>query len=461
MHRREFLNATGAGAVSALFSSGQAPVSERRPNFIVILLDDLGCTDLGCYGARDLKTPNIDALAAAGVRFTNWYSNASVCAPARASLMTGRYPVHAGVPTNGPELPQHQITIARLLKSQGYATGLMGKWHLGTPVSNAPNDHGFDEFYGFHSGCVDFYSHRFYWGEPKRPNYHDLWRNRTEIFEDGEYLTDRITDNAIDFIRTRRTQPFSLYLAYNAPHYPMHAPKKYVQRFADLPFERRVYAAMIAAVDDGIGAVTRELDRLGLANDTLIFFVGDNGATTEPRAGVGGNAATAGSNRPYRGYKFSLFDGGMHVPGIMRWEGTLPAGAVSREVCISMDVLPTISRAAGAALPDDHRIDGQDILGVAAGKTKSPHSAVFWMQGDQLAVRRGKHKLVINGFTAEDWPAGRQPLTGNDAMFLSDLEADPGESMNLRAVYPNLADELATLAHQWKQSMLERAKRGG
>jgi arylsulfatase A-like enzyme len=240
----------------------------------------------------------------------------------------------------------------------------------------------------------------------------------------------------------------------------MHAPKKYLERFADLPFERRVYAAMIAAVDDGIGAVTRELDRLGLAEDTLIFFVGDNGATTEPRAGLGGKAATAGRNGPYRGYKFSLFDGGMHVPGIMRWKGHLPEGAVDREICMSMDVLPTIAQIAGAKLPRDYKVDGQDILSVAEGKVRSPHAAIFWTQGDQLAVRRGKYKLVINGFTAEDWPAGRQPLTGDDAMFLSDLDADPGETKNIRSLHPNIVDELSTLAHQWKQSMIALAKDG-
>ncbi len=459
MLRRNLLKTAGASVVASR-ARGQGSAATRRPNCIVIVLDDLGSTDLGCYGARDLKTPHIDALAGTGVRFTNWYSNASVCAPARASLMTGRYPVHAGVPTNGPELPQDRITIARLLKTHGYTTGLMGKWHLGTPGSNAPNDHGFDEFYGFHTGCVDFYSHRFYWGEPRRPNFHDLWRNRTEIFEDGEYLTERITSNAVEFIRSRGSHPFFLYLAYNAPHYPMHAPSKYLKRFAELPLERRIYAAMIAAVDDGVGAVVGELDRLGLAEDTLIFFVGDNGATTEPRAGLGGKAATAGSNRPYRGYKFSLFDGGMHVPALMRWKGRLPAGVVNAEVCMSMDILPTIAAIATAPLPSGYRIDGKDILPVAAGKAPSPHEAIFWTQGDQLAVRRGKYKLVINGFTAENWPEGREPLTGDDATFLSDLETDPGETKNLRGLHPNVADELATLAHHWKQSMAHQAASG-
>jgi len=205
--------ASAAGAAPFTAVSRAQMNSPRPPNFIVILMDDLGCTDLGCYGASDLKTPNIDALAASGIRFQNWYSNAPVCAPARSSLMTGKFPVNAGMPTNGPILPLSSLTIAELLKTRGYATALCGKWHLGIPGKGAPNDRGFDEFYGFHSGCVDFYSHRYYWGEPRVPNYHDLWRNRTEIFEDGQYLTERIADEGASFVRRHREHPFFLYLA--------------------------------------------------------------------------------------------------------------------------------------------------------------------------------------------------------------------------------------------------------
>jgi arylsulfatase A-like enzyme len=449
MNRRKVLQTLAAGAAAPAVW----PQGKRKPNVIGVLLDDLGCTDLGCYGAEDMKTRNVDELAASGTKFTNWYSNAPVCAPARGSLMTGRYPARAGVPTNGAALGEEQQTVAALLKTQNYRTALIGKWHLGSRNFATPNNRGFDYFYGFHPGCVDFYSHRFYWGDPKVPNYHDLFRNRTEIFEDGQYLTDRLNEEAVQFVRQNAREPFFLYLAYNAPHYPMHAPKKYLDRFPGMDFERRVYAAMVSAVDDGIGMVREELRRQGLLDDTCIFFIGDNGATTEPRAGLDGKPATAGQNGPYRGYKFSLFDGGMHVPGIMSWPGEIPAGKTVNEVVMSMDVLPTIITAAGMRAPSGHIIDGRDILPVVSGGAKSPHDAIFWMQNDQLAVRRGKWKLVIDGFTAERWPEGRTPLQGEDAIFLSDLDADPGESRNLRRANPRLVDELATLAQKWKAEM--------
>jgi arylsulfatase A-like enzyme len=233
----------------------------------------------------------------------------------------------------------------------------------------------------------------------------------------------------------------------------MHAPKKYLDRFSGLDPERQVYAAMVSAVDDGIGALREELRKQGLLDDTCIFLLGDNGATTEPRAGLASQPATAGKNKPYRGNKFSLFDGGMHVAGMMSWPGHVPAGKVSNEVVMSMDVLPTITGAAGVSIPSGHVLDGRDILPVASSGGKSPHEAIYWMQQGQLAIRRGKWKLVENGFTAERWPEGQKRLTGDDALFLSDVEADPGESKNLRRTNPNVADELATMAHKWQAEM--------
>jgi arylsulfatase A-like enzyme len=444
VNRRQFLTAAAPLAVRG------APLQRpsRPPNFIVFLVDDLGCSDLGCFGARDLATPHIDALASSGARFTNWYSNAPVCAPSRASLMTGRYPIRAGIPNNGARLAAEQQTIASVLRPRGYATGLVGKWHLGVPGDAAPNDRGFDYFYGFHSGCVDFYSHRYYWGEPRTVNYHDLWRNRSEIFEDGEYLTGRITQEAVQFVQRNRERPFFLYAAYNAPHYPMHAPQPYLQRFSSLPPERRTYAAMISAVDDGVGAVVEQLRRNGLAENTCIFFLADNGATTEPRAGLYGKPATAGINRPYRGFKFSLFDGGMHVPAIVSWPGTIPKGRTVSEVAMTMDILPAVARAASADLPPGYSVDGRDVLPLAASGARSPHEAIFWAQDKQMAIRRGKWKLVMNGFLA-DGETGRTRLAGDDALFLSDLESDPGESRNLRRAHPQLVDELSTLVHTW------------
>jgi len=435
----------------------QSQSGARRPNFIVICTDDQGSRDLTCFGAKDLLTPNIDALADSGARFTNWYSNAPVCAPSRASLFTGRYPIRAGIVNNGQALPPTQKTVAELLKPAGYRTGLTGKWHLGSTPATNPNAHGFDYFYGFHPGCVDFYSHRYYWGEGSAQNrvvnFHDLYRNTTEIFEDGEYLTERITAEACGFIRANLHDPFVLCVTYNAPHYPMHAPQKYLDRFPTLEKERRTYAAMLAAVDDGVGEIRRTLAQHGLLQDTCIFFVADNGATTEPRAGLNNQPATAGDNGDYRGFKFSLFDGGMHVPGIISWPGKIAPKQVISEVAMTMDITPTICAAAGVKPPNGYTFDGSDIMGLATSKAKSPHDAIFWRNGKQTAVRKGKWKLVVNGILYDRTDEGKRPMTGDDEYFLSDLEASPREMENLRRKHPAVVDQLLSLIPAWEESL--------
>lgn len=414
----------------------------QKPNFVLILLDDLGCTDLGCYGARDLKTPHIDALSGTGVRFTNWYSNAPVCAPSRASLLTGLYPASAGVPTNGSALPADKPTIASLLKPAGYRSSLIGKWHLG----NTPVARGFDESYGFHSGCVDYYSHRYYWGDPRVPNHHDLYRNGKEIFEDGQYLTERLTEEACSFVKRSAAEPFFLYLAYNAPHYPMHAPRKYMDRFKSLDPERQTYAAMISAVDDGVGQLRDTLQRNGVDNNTCIILLGDNGATTEARAGLNGKPATAGSNGPYRGHKFSLFDGGTHVPCIMNYPSRLTAHTENTQTLMSIDILPTLLEY--AQLQPPQVLDGQSIH-----KTRD---TLFWKSNNQQAIREGNWKLVVNGITHSvdpvDGKIANRALIGEDALFLSDLAKDPGESKNLRRQHPEVLDRLLTKLSQWAQN---------
>src|SRR3954451_1957333 len=371
LSRRGFVASAGAAALA----QGQG---RRRPNVVLFLADDLGCHDLGCWGASELKTPNIDAIAASGARFTNWYSAAPVCAPARAALLTGRYPIRAGVPDNGPPLKQSEKTIAEALKPAGYATALVGKWHLGNTTETDPNAHGFDRFYGFHSGCIDFFSHRYYWGEPRTVNYHDLWRDRSEIFEDGQYTTELFAREAVRFVREKRSEPFFLYMPFNAPHYPMHAPAKYLERFPALEPERRTYAAMIAALDDAVGQVTSTVRELGLANDTLVLFSADNGATREARAGLNQKPATAGNNAPFRGSKSSAFDGGMHVPMAMSWPGVIPKGRVVGEIGSHLDLLPTLCKAARAPLPAGRTFDGFDTLPMAASGAKSPHDAIYW-----------------------------------------------------------------------------------
>jgi len=438
-----------AGATAAAASGQIRNGAPRRPNIVLILADDLGCHDIGAWGAADLKTPNIDALAAGGVRFTNWYAAAPVCAPSRASLLTGRHPIRCGVPDNGPPLPPSEQTIASVLRSAGYATGLFGKWHLGSTPETWPNSHGFDRFYGFYSGCIDYFSHRYYWGDPKIVNYHDLWSDRTEVFEDGQYSTELFTREAVRFIRDHRSQPFFCYAPFNAVHYPMHAPRRYVERFPNLARERRMYAAMLAALDDGVGQLTGELRDLGLFENTLVIFTADNGATREARAGLNQRPATAGSNEPFRGNKFSVFDGGMHPPMAMHWPGVIPKGKVVDQLGSHLDLLPTIAKAAGASLPADRTLDGFDALPLATSGARSSHDALYWSIGGQLAVRRGAWKLVQNGKTHDGTPQGNRPLTGEDAVFLSNLEEDPGESVNLRRKHPELVDDLMTSTQRW------------
>ncbi|MCL4401208.1 MAG: sulfatase-like hydrolase/transferase, partial [Acidobacteria bacterium] len=279
---------------------------------------------------------------------------------------------------------------------------------------------------------------------------HDLYRNRTEIFENGQYLTGRIAQEAVGFLNRSKGKPFCGYVAFNAVHYPMHAPDEYMRRFADLPLERRIYAAMLNAADDGIGAIRRALAANGQLDNTLLFLVGDNGATTEKRAGLNQEYATAGSNGPFKGFKFSLFDGGMHVPGLLHWPARVRGGRAIDTPVQSMDILPTALAAAGLPLPDG--MDGKPLLPLLEGG-KPPHEALFWHQGGQTAVRRGAWKLVMDGKLYDRRSEGNKPLTGEDALWLSNLEEDPGESRNLRRLHPDLVDELATLAARWREAL--------
>lgn len=453
LSRRSLLAGASASAAARPLLSSTEAAGHSKPNVVVILFDDLGLHDLGFLGARDLKTPNIDKLAAAGTVCKNWYSDAPVCAPARSALLTGRYPLRAGVGQNGRPLRPSEKTIASVLKEDGYATALIGKWHLGSTPDTVPNAHGFDYFYGFHEGCTDYFSHRYYWGEPRRVNFHDLWRDRDEVFEDGQYLTGRIADESVRFVESRKGQPFFLYAAFNAVHYPMHAPHEYVARFPNLPKERQMYVAMLSAADDGVGRIVSALERSGQRRNTIIFLLGDNGATTERRAGLNQQLATAGNNAPFRGFKFSCFDGGMHVPALVNWPGRVPGDSIIHEVLMTADILPTICHLTGAQLPRDRTIDGRNIWPVLTDKASSPHPFIAWAEGPQLAIRRGKWKLVLNGVTHDGTPQGEKPLEGDDAVFLSNLEDDPGESHNLRRQHPELTDELQTLLYAWRKSV--------
>lgn len=431
-----------------------------KPNFIVFLTDDQGYYDLSCMGAEDLKTPHIDALAHSGARMTNWYANSPVCSPSRAALLTGRYPGNAGVRSilaghrTAPGLPQEVPTLASALKKLGYQTAMFGKWHLGLAEGSRPHDHGFDEWFGFLAGCIDYYSHIFYWGmsDGGMDPIHDLWENGQEIYANGRYFTELITERAVDYIQRAAAdgRPFFLYVPYNAPHYPMHAPEEYLDRFPGLPWERRIMAAMLSAVDDSVGAIMAEVRRQGMAENTVVFYQSDNGPSRETRNWLDGGdrADYGGSAGPLKGHKFSLFEGGIRVPGIFSWPGAIPAQQVIHEMGAAMDVFPTFLTMAGGD-PSEYELDGLDISEVLCHKAPSPHDYLFWEMEGQTAVRHGNWKLVLNGQLVEGEPP-------QDRVHLANLDEDMGETANLKDEFPHITAHLHKEAEAWREGIEER-----
>ena len=435
----------------------------RRPNIIVFMTDDQGYGDLSCMGTTDFLTPHIDELATGGARFTNWYSNSPVCSPSRASLLTGRYPGNAGVRAilaghrKATGLTPEAPTIATALRDVGYQTAMVGKWHLGLDEKCRPNQNGFDYFYGFMAGCIDYYSHVFYWcmADGHTDPTHDLWENDHEFYDNGRYFTEMVSEKAVEKIRemNEAEAPFMMYVAYNAPHYPMHAPRKYLDRFPHLPADRRIMAAMLSAVDDGVGQITDELERLGIYEDTIIFFQSDNGPSRESRNWMDGRGDPYYGGLPggLKGHKFSLFEGGIRVPGIFSWPGHIPAGQVIDEPCAAMDVFPTLLTIAGGD-PSKYELDGLDISAVLMDGAKTPHEEIYWEMEMQTAIRRGNYKLVLDGQLIEGEPP-------QDPVFLSDLSVDPGETTNLAQQLPELTAELKGKALTWRAGLEENWER--
>lgn len=397
-------------------------LSARRPNVIIIFTDDQGTVDMNCYGAKDLVTPNMDGLANRGVRFTQFYSAAPVCSPSRVGLMTGRTPQHGGlngnVPLDSVGMPSQQITIAEKMKTAGYATAHIGKWHLGHHKETVPNAQGFDHSFGHLVGCIDNYSHFFYWSGP---NKHDLWRNGKEVFHNGEFFPDLMVKEAGEFIDKNKDQPFFIYFALNTPHYPYQGSPKWLEHYRDLPYPRNLYAAFLSTTDDRIGALLSEIENAGLTNDTIIIFQSDHGASEEVRAHKGG-----GSAGPHRGAKFSLYEGGIRVPAIISWPGNLPQNEVRNQIATGCDWFPTIMELCKIPAAE-HEIDGKSLLPVINSKSaRSAHKIFHWKSGNSVAVREGKWKLVMSGKKAE----------------LFDLPNDLGESRNLVKEHPETVEKL-------------------
>jgi len=440
----------------------------QKPNIVLLVADDLGYGETACQGNPQIPTPHIDALARNGVRMTSGYVTASYCSSSRAGFITGRYQTRFGHEFNPTGkynlsplagLPLSQKTIADRLKAAGYATGLVGKWHLGGHEKFHPLNRGFDEFYGFlheghyfkpppYQGVLTFlrqkklpagsgprvrkgdviYSSHMGHNEPEYDQHNPILRGRQPLVE-KQYLTDALTREAKAFISRHADQPFFLYLAYNAVHSPMQGAEKYLQRFEKIEdVHRRIFAAMLANLDDSIGAVVQHLRDKELEDNTLIFFFSDNGGPTRE---------LTSSNLPLRGGKGSLFEGGVRIPFIVQWKGVLPANQVYAKAVSSLDILPTALAAAGQPPVES---DGVNLAPFLTGKNlKPPHNVLYWRMGPRTALRRGDWKIICNG---------NNPSSSKAAFELYNLAADLGETRNVAAAHPK---EFTQLHADWER----------
>lgn len=415
--------------------------SSTRPNIILILADDLGYGSLSIYGEKEIPTPNIDSLAKNGAKMTDGYVSCPICAPTRAGLMTGRYQQRFGFEHNpGPErqaspkfgLPKDETTLAEVLGKSGYRTGMVGKWHLGYKDGTVPTDRGFQSFYGFLSGANNYLP---------GPRFDNILRGK-DSFKETEYLTDALARESVDFIRRDSDRPFFLYLAFNAVHAPMEAPSKYTNPFESLTGTRKTFAGMQTAMDAAVGRVTQALRDKRIEERTVIFFLSDNGGPTQQ---------TTSSNKPLRGVKGQVYEGGIRVPFMVQWKGQVKPGMVIQDPCFSLDIFPTILDIAGVKGNErKSNLDGRSLLPkLKESSSRSAPRAIFWRMGAQHAVRFGDWKLVVRrGSSAE----------------LYNLRDDLAESKNLAGSHPEKLKELQKLYADWDKlniAPLWRRSEGG
>ncbi len=478
LDRRTFLKGAGAALGGAALAGCSSPAARpaggegrrRRPNIVYILADDLGYHELGCYGQEKIRTPNIDRLRARGMKFTDHYAGSPVCAPSRCTLLTGKHTGHAWIRNNGlvrkegqAPIPSREPTVAEVLKEAGYATACIGKWGLGYPGSEGdPLNQGFDRFFGFNCQTL---AHNHY------PRF--LRRNREKVFLEGndggpsgkQYAPDLFRDEALEFIRENKDRPFFLYYATTLPHLALQVPedslKEYLGKWPDPPYEggrgyfpckhpRATYAAMVTRMDSHVGEITALLERLGLAGDTVIFFASDNGATFG-RVG-GSDSFFFESNAPLRGFKASVYEGGIRVPMIAVWPGKIRPGTVTHLPSAFWDVMPTLAEIAGVDAPGG--IDGISFLPTLLGRpaAQERHEYLLWDypgRGGQVAVRMGRWKGVKRGLKKN--PGA--PLE------LYDLEVDVGEARDVAASHPEIARKIGKIMVQGRtRAPLKRSR---
>jgi arylsulfatase A len=419
-----------------LFISCEREPSEKPTNIIIILADDMGYGDLDCYGNNANDTPHLDKMARNGLRFTDFHSNGPVCSPTRAALLTGQFQQRVGIEGvvlasrfRHTGLKEDSYTIARYLKTQNYNTAIIGKWHLGYDTVYSPLNFGFDYFKGFVSGNVDYHSHID--GE----GVYDWWEQKSTIEEPG-YSTDLITENSVRFILKNRKQPFFLYVAHEAPHFPFQGRDDPPDRTVGGSFPMHgsttdvesTYREMIQALDDGVGEIFQTLEEFKLLENTMVFFLSDNGALEK-----------VGSNAPFSGYKSSLWEGGHRVPAMVYWKERITPG-ISDETLMTMDLFPTLVSITGGDLPEGIQLDGVDFSSVLFDGKKLEDRNLFWRFKGDRAVRRGPWKLLVEG----------------DSTYLFNLVDDPREQSNL--VHKSvMADSLTQLLQIWENEMDEHA----
>jgi arylsulfatase A-like enzyme len=430
-----------------------SPIAQRPPNFIIIFADDLGYADIGSFGATGYKTPNLDRMAAEGMRFTNFYVAQAVCSASRAALLTGCYPNRIGILGALNHQAQHginanEMTIAEVLKTQGYATAIFGKWHLGHHPQFLPPRHGFDEYLGLPYSNDMWPNHptagKFY---PELPLIEGEKVN--QLMPDQTQLTTWYTERAVKFIEKSKDQPFLVYLPHAMPHVPLYVSDKYKGKT-----EHGIFGDVIEEVDWSVGQILMTLERLQLDRNTLVIFTSDNG----PWLSYGNHA---GSAKPLREGKGTSFDGGVRVPFIARWPGKIPAGSVNQAPAMTIDLLPTIAKLAGAKISKDRMIDGRDIWQLLSGKraAQSPHEALYFYWGRELhALRSGKWKLHLphSYQHLEEAGGGGSPgryVRREIGLSLFDLELDMGETTNVAGQHPEVVKRLMTLAERAREDL--------
>jgi arylsulfatase A len=452
LSRRELLKTGLALAGAAVLGRRTAvAASERPPNVVIIFTDDQGYGDVGCFGAEGFKTPHLDRMAREGMQFTDFYVAAPVCTPSRAALMTGCYPKRLGLayrvlfPYSVTGLNPEEITLAELLKGQGYATAIFGKWHLGHHDKFLPTRQGFDYFFGTpYSNDMNkhYYKHQKFQAPPL-----PLYRQEKVVERDPDqhYLTRRYTEEALRFIDGHKEAPFFLYLPHNMPHLPIMASETF-----EGTTEHGLYGDVIAEIDWSVGQVLDKLQQLGLDEQTLVIFTSDNGPVVRSGTQLGHRSGSAG---PLRGQKNTTWEGGMREPCIMRWPGKIPAGAVCSEVATTMDILPTVAMLVGAQMPSDRIIDGKNIWPLMQGApgATSPHEAFYYYRDDRLqAVRSGPWKLHVYRPEWEN-PKDHPPLLYN-------LREDIGETEDVAENYPDVVTRLQALAEEAREDMGDAVK---